>query len=609
MTPRRILMVPYDPVHDVGLKVIKQELEKRGHPTRLLPPDLKNEDILKEITAFQPEYLLLSRTLGYGVAELLTRFLDILDGAGLRDTMKIAIGGMAVTRSLAAELGFDMGFTKDDPIETLLAYVEEREPDLSRIRPEKNKIDLTEGYGFTINDTRFQPLLEEIADKTIQAYRSYTSPGIERARIRREWIRRKRMSGGNQFDSQSMIRSYLEHSDATIRAFYEEGRLPAKTRFLSELELKRIQRLADRIKGSFAPVNLRHYRNRPAVFTQYGTGCPLMDIMHIKTSEAWGSDGVLHFDPSWGARTEGFLAGHITHQEDGTVMTFENLDLISKVLEPYTLWSIRAHRGLNTPETAMLAGELGADLTKINLVYGALGAGTDPERLVVDGLECLRYAAEYKLPYDIPTNDELCGVPAYKAYAGMLIVAYLGMKLEAQPILKPLFCISPEVMINGQADRNYVDYNMAKIAALRHIIDCPVWPGEPIGFITHQEERIQSSTTTSMHALIAAGAGVDAVTVASTDEAYSRGPITIPAKTDTLSGLREIFRDSGTANLQPTPRMSEFADQLIEQILGVLQSAVQYSHLTEIIHSGVLGDSKEGVYPGRNGKNSVRSLS
>ena len=48
-----------------------------------------------------------------------------------------------------------------------------------------------------------------------------------------------------------------------------------------------------------------------------------MDIAHIKSCEAWGADGVVHFDPSWGARTEGFLEKHITH-EDGSI-TFETL--------------------------------------------------------------------------------------------------------------------------------------------------------------------------------------------------------------------------------------------------------------------------------------------
>ena len=46
-----------------------------------------------------------------------------------------------------------------------------------------------------------------------------------------------------------------------------------------------------------------------------------MDIAHIKLAEAWGADGVIHFDPSWGARTEGFYEGFLTHEEDGSVIT------------------------------------------------------------------------------------------------------------------------------------------------------------------------------------------------------------------------------------------------------------------------------------------------
>ena len=83
-----------------------------------------------------------------------------------------------------------------------------------------------------------------------------------------------------------------------------------------------------------------------------------MDIAHIKSCEAWGVDGAVHFDPSWGARTEGFLEGYITHEEDGSVITYENLKSIKESLSPNTLWQVRAHRGLNTPETVLIAGKI-----------------------------------------------------------------------------------------------------------------------------------------------------------------------------------------------------------------------------------------------------------
>jgi len=187
----------------------------------------------------------------------------------------------------------------------------------------------------------------------------------------------------------------------------------------------------------------------------------------------------------------------------------------------------------------------------------------------------------------------------------MLIVACLGLQLKAVPILKPLFCNSPEVMINGQVDENYVDYNNAKIRALQHIIDCPIWPGEPIGFMTHSEDRMQSATTTTLHALIAASAGVEAITIASTDEAYSRGPITIATKIDTLKTLKEMFRDTGMTSLKPTVRSERYAEDLVEGILKVVKEVCEKKDLAEALYAGLLGGPQEGAYPGRTGRNSV----
>ena len=110
----------------------------------------------------------------------------------------------------------------------------------------------------------------------------------------------------------------------------------------------------------------------------------------------------------------------------------------------------------------MLAHLSGADLTKINIVYGSLGAGTDPERLTVDGVEAMRLAAQHNLPYDVVTNEELCGVPAAKAFAGMLIVATAGVLQGGRPLLQPLFANSPEGMVAGHTEHNFIDFNVCK---------------------------------------------------------------------------------------------------------------------------------------------------
>jgi len=357
-----------------------------------------------------------------------------------------------------------------------------------------------------------------------------------------------------------------------------------------------------------AGLKVQHTRKKPLVFNQYGTGCPFMDIGHILTSEAWGADGVVHFDPSWGARTEGFLDGFLTHQEDGTVITPANLSRIQLALEKSTLWQVRAHRGLNTPETVVLSGKVGADLTKINICYGALGAGTDPARMTVDGYHAILYARKYKMPFDIVTNEELAGVPAYKAFAGMLIGCDLAMRLGAKPILQPLFAYSPEVMINEYMADNYVDFNVGKIKALRAIINAPLWPGAPIGFLTHTEDRVQSAVTTALHACLAVSLEVDAISIASTDEAYSGGPISVPAKVDTLRAVRDGFRFFGHGSITPTKQADTFAQGIVDGIERVLDQVIAKGDFVQAIHAGILGSREEGAYPGRIGKDTVSTI-
>jgi hypothetical protein len=333
-----------------------------------------------------------------------------------------------------------------------------------------------------------------------------------------------------------------------------------------------------------------------------------MDILHGRICERYGIDGFLIINPSWEARYEGLLAGCLTHENDGTITSGENLRLMRDLLHPATVLTVRAHRGLNTPETVLLAGDAGADLTKINLVYGSLGAGTDPERLSVDGLEAMRIAAHYGMAFDIPGNDELSGVPTWKTLAGLLVNVALGLRLGARPILKPLFCYGPHIVLNGQMKQNFVDYNIAKVHALRAILDAPVWPGEPIAFMTQTEERVQSASATAFHAALAASAAVDAITVASTDEAYSRGPITIASRIDSIRAVAEANRFVGDAGFAPTAAASRFTDQLLTGIRSTLKEVAAREHLPDAIAAGTLGSEEDGAYPGKFGKGTVTEI-
>ncbi len=602
MTARkRVVLAPMDPVHDIGLKMIRRGLEEAGHQTWLYPPDYSPQEIINGIIEHQADTVLVSRTLGYGVEEILSRFVDLLDAAGLREKVKIAVGGMAIRPELAAELGFDGGFGPGTTVEETVAFVEGREYSPRRRLSNRSRFDIIGQYQYGFSNNGIKGLLDQITGQILDWTKNRTSPGIKRAHLRREIL----LAEAQQGDTARLKLEYSRLCDDIISGYYTAGKLHPQTRMLDSEEMASLGRYVAETKAKMNPVEIRHTRQKPGVFIQYGTGCPFMDIAHIKVAEAWGADGVVHFDPSWGARSEGFMEGFLTHQEDGSVVTPQNLQCIKEALQESTLWQVRAHRGLNTPETVVLAAYAGADLTKINIVYGSLGAGTDPERLLVDGVEAIRLAAGYGLPFDVVTNEELSGVPAYKAFAGMLIVANLALTLGAKPILQPLFCYSPEVMINGLMNDNYIDFNTAKILALRQIVDAPIWPGAPIGFLTQTEERVQSSVSTGLHAALAASLGVEAISIASSDEAYSGGPIAAASRVDTLQAVREAFRFLGTARIEPTPLATQWAEQIVSGIEDVLLEVAQAGDFVQALHQGLLGSREEGAYPGRSGRGTV----
>ncbi len=594
---KKIFLVPLDPVHDVGLKLIRRALKEAGHDTLLLPPGLEpNEVVSKLLEQNGVDFVLVSRTIGYRVGELLAEFVDLVEACGVRERVILVVGGMAVRPELAAELGFDAGFGPGTTPEEVVAYVEGRPFVAGKERGTgKKKVDLTAGYSYAYRNREIEKQLDLITQEILTWVGNKTSPAVERARLAFSALR-------GEIEPGEFREKYLGYCDDLVRDYYNHRSLPNRTRLLDREELAALERYRS-WEGTSPAV--REGLPRPAIFIQYGTGCPIMDIMHIKTCEAWGADGVVHFDPSWGARTEGLLAGYLAHSEDGTVITLENLRLLKEYLRLGTLWQVRAHRGLNTPETVVLAGEVGADLTKINMVYASLGAGMDPARMTVDGVEAIRWAVHYGLSFDVVTNEELCGVPAYKAFAGMLIVAHLARKMGGRPILQPLFCRSPEVMIYGQMKDNYIDYNAAKILALQGIIDAPLWPGAPIGFLTHTEDRVQSAVTTALHACLARSLGVEAISIASSDEAYAGGPIVAASRIDTLRGTYEGFRFFGSAGIEPTSRAQEWAQELVAGITRVLKDVTSSGSFVQALYRGLLGSPEDGAYPGRVGRGTL----
>jgi methylmalonyl-CoA mutase cobalamin-binding subunit len=599
MSKKRILCVPLDPVHDVGIKIIRNALAQRGFATELLSPDLPMEEVVRLAAAGGYDEVLVSRTLGYGVAELLGRFVDLLDASGVRKRSRVTLGGKAITAELAAELGFDRGFDEHARIEEIVAYIEGGDTGTAGAVVGKKKHDITHGYSYVIRDARIAEALDEIVYKLLRWAEGKSSPGIRRASIRMELLHEPQGARRS-----ALFQEYLAVSDPAIADAVNHGSMPKGVRQISQEELVRFAAMLHR-RHAHHPVSLRHSGERPLIFKFLGSGCPMMDVMHAKVCERWGVDGFLLINPSWEARYEGLLDGVLTHQNDGTVTSVQNIRLVRDLLDPATLLTVRAHRGLNTPETVVLAAHGGADMTKIDLVYGSLGAGTDPVRLAVDGVDAIRIAAKHNMPYDIPGNDELSGVPAWKTLAGLLINVHLGTRLGARAILKPLFCYGPHIVINGLMRQTFIDYNTAKIRALRAIVDCPIWPGEPIAFMTQTEDRVQSATATSFHAALGAALNVDAMTIASTDEAYSRGPICIASRIDSLQGVREAARFVGSAGFAPTPAADAMTHDLVTKIGEVLDDVRRAPHLADAIASGLLGNREDGAYPGTFGKGTV----
>ncbi|HPB30100.1 MAG TPA: cobalamin B12-binding domain-containing protein [Candidatus Sumerlaeota bacterium] len=596
----KCLMVPFDPVHDVGLRMIRRPIDDAGHTTVLLPPDLPVEEIVRRAAQDDYDYILVSRTMGYGVAELLTRLIDMLDAAGVRRKAKVVIGGKAVTPQLAAELGFDMGFDAGTTPEQALAWIEGREYLAEKAAVREKRHDVTATFSYLFRHQQIKELLNEVCDQILDWASSRTSPGVQRAMIREEMLKAQ-----SEAERVRLEQDYVKLCGDQIAAFYTKGEFIPGTRRLTQDEIQKL----DAIQDSGYTVPLHHGKRRPLIIYFAGSGCPVMDCMHNRISAEWGVDGVIFICPSWVARHEGLLSGLITHEEDGTIPTLDNIRLVRERLRSNLYFQVRSHRGLNTAEAALYARLSGADFCKINPVYGSLCAGTDPERLLVDALYAMKQAAAGNgLTFDMPDNDELSGIPTYKCLTGMLITLMLGIKSGARPIMKPLFCFSPYAMLNGQMDDNWIDFNAAKIHILRKIVHAPIWPGEPIGFFTHEDDRCQSATTTALHTALCTALDTDLATVASTDESYSRGPITIASRIDSFYAIRTALRFLGSATFEPTGKAKEYENFLEDRIVDTLLALKKRGSFVEAMYEGYLGTKDEGAYPGRAGRGTVTTV-
>jgi len=98
-------------LHDIGKNLVKMMLEGAGFETVDLGKDVRAETFVAAVREHQPKILGLSALLTTTMPEMKTA-IEALEEAGLRDSVKIMVGGAPVTAAFAEEIGAD-GYAPD----------------------------------------------------------------------------------------------------------------------------------------------------------------------------------------------------------------------------------------------------------------------------------------------------------------------------------------------------------------------------------------------------------------------------------------------------------------------------------------------------------------
>jgi len=93
-------------LHDIGKNLVRMMLEGAGFETVDLGKDVKAENFVAAVREHQPNILGLSALLTTTMPAMRTT-IEALEEAGLRDSVKIMIGGAPVTAAFAEEIGAD----------------------------------------------------------------------------------------------------------------------------------------------------------------------------------------------------------------------------------------------------------------------------------------------------------------------------------------------------------------------------------------------------------------------------------------------------------------------------------------------------------------------
>lgn len=98
-------------LHDIGKNLCLLLLRSQGISTLDLGVDVAPEQFVEAVRKYQPEYLCMSSLLTTTMGSF-EQTIEALKEAGLRDTVKVAVGGAPVTPEFAQSIGADL-YTAD----------------------------------------------------------------------------------------------------------------------------------------------------------------------------------------------------------------------------------------------------------------------------------------------------------------------------------------------------------------------------------------------------------------------------------------------------------------------------------------------------------------
>lgn len=98
-------------VHDIGKDIFISMLNSKGMSTQDLGVDVPPEAFVAAITRYHPRVLVLSGTMTFAAASM-ARTIDLIVQSGLREQVKIMVGGSGINQEAADQMGAD-GYSAD----------------------------------------------------------------------------------------------------------------------------------------------------------------------------------------------------------------------------------------------------------------------------------------------------------------------------------------------------------------------------------------------------------------------------------------------------------------------------------------------------------------